>query len=109
MIDAGHRDKLVTFYRPVTTTDDHGGEVPGIPSQLAQAWVRVRYGTGQERREAAQQRASIAATFECNWTPSLASVVETDTISFDGGTWDITGKALVGHNSEIHFTAIRAD
>lgn len=109
MIDAGLRDKLVTFVRPAVTTDDHGGEIEGTPNEIAQAWARVRYGTGAERRDAAQKQGSIAATFECNWTPLLATVNDTDKISFDGALWDIRPRALVGQNSEIHFTAVRAD
>jgi len=108
VIDAGQRDKLITFLRPTFTTDEYGGQVPGLPSQIAQARAKVLYGTGQERREAAQTRASITATFLCNWTPLLATVVETDQISF-GEAWDVRSCALVGHNDEIHFTAIRAD
>jgi len=108
VIDAGLRDKLVAFVRPSITTDDHGGEAPGASNQIAQAWVRIRHGTGAERRDAAQKRATIAATFECNWTPLLATVIETDKISFDG-TWDIISRAPIRQNDEIHFTAIRAD
>lgn len=109
MIDAGQRDKLIRFVRPVTTTNDHGDQEEGVPNYIAEAWARVRYGTGQERREAAQRQATVTATFECNWTPTLAAVIETDKISFDSATWDIASRALVGQNSEIHFTAIRAD
>jgi hypothetical protein len=108
VIDAGERNRLVSFMRPVTTTDDHGGEVDGEPTRICRAWVKVLYGTGQERREAAQERAEQAATFMCNWSPPLALIVTTDYIAFDAADWDITNRALVGLSDEIHFTAVRA-
>lgn len=109
MIDAGQRDKLITFLSPITSTNDHGDTVEGGTAEIVQARARVRYGTGAERRDAAQKQATMVATFECNWTPMLATVTETNKISFDGWTWDITSRALVGQNDEIHFTAIKAD
>jgi head-tail adaptor len=105
-MDPGKRDRLVTFERATVTTDDHGGETLTW-AELVQAWARVRYGTGQERREAAQERSDQVASFECIWTPTLATVAVTDRISF-GGAWDITSAALVGLNREIHFTAVRS-
>lgn len=107
MTPAGKRDKLVTFVRPATTTNDYNEPVEGSPTTLTRAFARVRFGTGQERREAAQEAASMAATFECLLTPTLAAVQMTDRITFDGATWDITSRAPISR-SEIHFTAVRA-
>lgn len=106
MIDAGQRDQLITFERNTPTTNDHGDEVEGW-SLVSQAWARVRFGTGAERREAAQERASQPATFEC-LAIDTSSVTVTDRISFDDAFWDITSRALVGRD-QIHFTAIRAN
>lgn len=104
---AGDRNKLIFFVRPVTTTNDYNEPVEGSPATLARALARVRFGTGQERREAAQEAASMAATFECLLTPTLAGVLLTDRITFDGATWDITSRAPINRD-EIHFTAVRA-
>ena len=71
--------------------------------------AKVLYGTGQERRQAAQEGAQQAATIMVNWTPDLASVVAKDRVSFDGFAWDITSPpARVGLNDELHFTAVRS-
>lgn len=105
-MDPGQRDSLITFQRGTPTPDDYGGETI-VYSTLTTAWARVRYGTGQERREAAQERASQAATFECEWSATLAAVLVTDRISFDSDTWDIISKAPLGHK-EIHFAAVRS-
>lgn len=105
-MDPGQRDSLVTFQRGTPTEDEHGGQTMSWAT-LTTAWARVRYGTGQERREAAQERASQAATFECEWSVTLSAVLVTDRISFDGDTWDIVSKAPLGHK-EIHFAAVRS-
>jgi head-tail adaptor len=106
MTDPGQRDSLVTFQRGTPTGDDYGGETISWAT-LTTAYARVRYGTGQERREAAQESAAQAATFECDWNPTLAGVLLTDRISWDGDFWDITSRSPLGHN-EIHFAAVRA-
>ncbi len=106
-MDPGKRDSLIAFERPTTTTNDYGEEIEGTPTTVQQAWARVRFGTGQERREAAQERADQAATFECDWSETLAGITTTDRIRFDADVWDITSRAPLGHR-EIHFTAIRA-
>lgn len=105
-MDPGQRPTLITIQRGTPTGDDYGGETISWAT-LTTAYARIRYGTGQERREAAQENASQAATFECEWSATLAGVIVTDRISFDGDFWDITSKAPLGHK-EIHFTAIRS-
>lgn len=106
MKDPGAREALVTFETGTATTDDHGGETKTWAT-ITTAYARIRYGTGQERREAAQERQIQAATFECDWNPTLAGVAVTDRITFEDETWDITNKAPLGHE-EIHFTALRS-
>jgi SPP1 family predicted phage head-tail adaptor len=105
-MDPGKRDALITFERGVVTVDNYGGETPNW-DEVIQAWARVKYGTGQERREAAQERMSQAATFECEWSETLASIGLTDRINFGGDAWDIISKAPLGHR-EIHFAAVRS-
>lgn len=104
-MDPGKRESLITVQTGTATTDDYGGEITTW-GELTQAWARIRYGTGQERREAAQERMSQAATFECEWTSTLAAVGTTARITFDGDNWDIISKAPLGHR-EIHFAAVR--
>lgn len=105
-MDPGLRDSLITIEAGTATVDDHGGETM-VWAEVTQAWARVKYGTGQERREAAQERMSQAATFELEWTPTLAAVGTTARIRFDNDNWDIISKSPLGHR-EIHFAAVRA-
>lgn len=104
---AGQRNRQVVFEKGTATGDDYGGETivwDGHATVLAE----VLFGTGQERREAAQEAGSQAATFLVAWSPVLADVVIKDRISFNGSDWDITNVTLVGLNREIHFTATRS-
>ncbi len=104
---AGKRNRRVTFERATVTTDDYGAEVPTW-ADYAEAWAEVLFGTGQERREAAQEAGGQAATFIVPWSPSLAAVALTDRIQALSATWDITSIAPVGLNKELHFTAVRS-
>src|SRR5690242_5660622 len=106
MNDPGVRESLVTFERGTPTVDDYGGETMSWAT-LTTAYARIRYGTGQERREAAQERAVQAATFECDWNTTLAGVAVNDRITFESEAWDIVSKAPLGHE-EIHFAAVRS-
>jgi SPP1 family predicted phage head-tail adaptor len=106
MIGAGRRDRRITFEHAATVEDDHGGEEQTW-SEYAQEWAAVLFGTGQERRDAAQEGGVQAATFICLWSPTLASVDLTYRINFDGDAWDITSKVPIGLNRELHFTATR--
>jgi SPP1 family predicted phage head-tail adaptor len=107
-IPAGDRATLVTFERGTPSSDGYGGETLTWAS-IERAWAKVLYGTGSERRQAAQEGADQAVTIMVNWTPALADVVPKDRASFDGFAWDITSPpARVGQNNELHFTAVRS-
>lgn len=106
-MSAGERNRRIDFVRLDTATDDYGGEIESAPDQVAGVFAKVMFGTGQERREAAQEAGSQAATFIVLWTPKLDAVGVTDRIRFDGADWDITNIAPVGLNRELHFTATR--
>ncbi len=107
-IPAGERTTRATFERGTASTDDYGGETL-VWASVTMAWAKVLYGTGAERRQAAQESADQPVTIMVNWTPPLATVGPKDRVSFDGFAWDITGiPARVGLNDEIHLTAIRS-
>lgn len=105
-MDPGKRDQLITIQRATVVVDDYGGETPTW-AEYAQAWAQVRRGTGQERREAAQEAGAQSATFVTDWNPTLEAVQITDRITYRGDDWDITDVALDA-NREIQFTATRS-
>jgi len=109
---AGDRNTKVTFERGTPVEDDYTSESHIDWSELQfshQAWAKITYGTGQERREAAQESASQAATIMCLWTPALADVGAKDRAIFNGAVWDITSTVPIGLNRELHFTVTRSE
>jgi SPP1 family predicted phage head-tail adaptor len=106
VIDAGKRDQLIVIQRGTATADDYGGETQ-VWAEYAQAWAQVRRGSGEERREAAQESGSQSATFICDWNPTLEQTAVTDRIQYRSDEWDIVDVAPMG-NMEIHFTAVRS-
>jgi head-tail adaptor len=108
-IPAGDRTTLVTFERGTSSTDDYGGETL-VWAPVQRAWSKVLYGTGAERRQAAQEAAQQTATVMVNWTPALATIGPKDRATFGGISWDITSQAArVGLNDELHFTVVRSE
>jgi SPP1 family predicted phage head-tail adaptor len=105
---SGPRNRLITIQRATVVTDDFGGETPTWAAWTT-AWAEVLFGTGSERREAAQEYGSAAATFRVLHNTKTAAVKVTDRIVFDGSNWDVVGnvpsRAL---NDGREITAIRA-
>lgn len=103
MSDPGERPHFVTFQRAVISSDDYGGETKTWQT-LATGYAAVLYGTGQERREAAQENASVAATFIFDWSPTFASVRTTDRLYCFDTVWDIASVVVIGANRDVHIT-----
>jgi SPP1 family predicted phage head-tail adaptor len=102
---ASQRTELIVFQRATVTTDDYGQEIETF-ADYATRRARVRFGTAQEKREAAQESASQTATFECVRSAELDAVTLKDRISYDGSDWDITERAPLDR-ATIRFTGVR--
>ncbi|KQM88652.1 hypothetical protein ASE67_02615 [Sphingomonas sp. Leaf23] len=87
-MSAGPRDRRISIERRTVTSDDYGGEVETW-TQIVQPWAKITYGTGQERRVAAQESATLTATFRIREDSIAATITPLDRILFDGATWDI--------------------
>lgn len=105
-VEAGKRDRLIVIERATFTTDAMGGRIETW-HQYARAWAQVIFGTGAERREAAQQIASVSATFRIVSSPTLATVTPQHRIQFMGAVWDISSVVPLGR-ANIEITATRA-
>jgi head-tail adaptor len=103
---AGDRSYRVIFQRAMTIDDDYGQPIETWADYVV-ATSRVRFGTAQEKREAAQESASQAATFECLRSTKVDGVTLLDRISFDGSYWDLTERAPLDRKT-IRFTGIRS-
>lgn len=106
-LNRGQFDRLVIFKQVTTVENDYGEQIPGGSTTLAEAWARVRFGTAQEKREAAQEAGVQSASFEVVPTAAMLAVPLTATIEFDGSEWDLTEKADLERNL-MRFTATRA-
>lgn len=106
-MDPGDRNQFIIVERGTAVPDDYSSAATFTWAEYATAWAQVRRGTGQERREAAQEAGSQAATFNCDWTPVLDTVRITDRIQYRGDAWDIVDVAPDA-NFEIQFTAVRS-
>jgi SPP1 family predicted phage head-tail adaptor len=99
------RTELIVFQRATVTTNDYGEEI-STWADYATRRARVRFGTAQEKREAAQESASQTATFECVRSAALDGITTKDRISYLGSAWDITEAAPLDR-ATIRFTAVR--
>ena len=102
---ASERTELIVFQRATTADDDYGQPVETW-ADYATRRARVRFGTAQEKREAAQESASQTATFECVRSADLDAVTLKDRISYLGSAWDITEAAPLDR-ATIRFTGVR--
>ena len=69
--------------------------------------ANVRFGTAQEKREAAQEGGVQTASFECERSSTLDGVTLKDRIGFDGSQWDIIERAPL-ERRDIRFTGVRS-
>ncbi|RYM12878.1 phage head closure protein [Sphingobium cupriresistens] len=104
---AGPRNRKIVFQRRTVIIDDYGGEITSW-TDYAVLWGGVIWGTGAERREAAQLSASQPATFRVLANSETLALSVEDRISFAGGLWNITSVVPLGLNEGVEVTAIRA-
>lgn len=107
MIGAGKRINRIRFEAPVRTPLDVGGDdLTGWTLHFI-CDANIKYGTGSERREAAQEAASAPATFRVPSSSETRAVDESFRIVLDGAHWDISSIAPSMDQRELDITAIR--
>lgn len=107
MPGASERTELIVFERGTEIDDDYGSTLDWTnPIEIATRRARVRFGTAQEKREAAQEGGTQTATFECVRSADLDGVTLKDRISYLGSTWDIVETAPLDR-ATIRFTGSR--
>lgn len=104
---AGQRTELIVFERATVTEDVYGQGVETSWATYASRRARVRFGTAQEKREAAQEGGIQSATFECVRNATLDAVTLKDRISYLNSKWDLTETAPLDRKT-IRFTGTRA-
>lgn len=85
-----------------------GGDIETWVDYGTPMMARVVHGSGQERREAAQESASVSATFYVLRNPDTAALTPKDRLSWEG-IWDITSCVpSLQYQREMEITATRA-
>ncbi len=105
-LDAGELDRRIVVERATTSADDYGGETKTW-SKWCKSWAKVTYGRADERRQAAQEEASLVATFRVRANAKTSAIETTDRIVYDGSAWDISSNVAFGRAGR-DITAIRA-
>ena len=105
---AGQRDTVVTIEIAGEPEDNtHGDEIPTW-SEHAKEWAEYRPGTGAERRQAAQESASLVGTFRMLSNPRTQSIRPGNfRLIAAGYTWDITSAVPLGRDA-VEVTAVAA-
>ena len=103
----GRRDHLVTLKGYTVEQDAYGQEIQ-TATTLGQEWAAIFYGRGDERRQAAMEQGSQAATFQMLANPLTRALTVKDSIEFEG-KWDIKAIAPdMPKRGYIEVTAVRA-
>lgn len=87
---AGRRDVQVTLQRATVSQDSYGEETPtwGV---LATEWAAIYYGRGDERRQAAAEQGTQAATFQMLSNETTRGLTIKDRIVAGDVNWDVVG------------------
>lgn len=87
---AGQRDTRVVFEAATVSTDAHGEDSEAW-AEFAVEWAQVFWGRGDERRAAAVERGSQAATLQVLANDRTRALTVRHRVTFGGSTWDIVG------------------
>jgi head-tail adaptor len=104
-MSATDRTELIVFQRATASTVSYNEQTLSWATYATRR-ARVRFGTAQEKREAAQEGGVQSATFECVRSSTLAGVTLKDRISYLGSSWDLTEIAPLDR-ATIRFTGVR--
>src|SRR5690606_34633535 len=104
---AGPRNRRILFQRKTVIVDEYGEDIE-VWADYAATWAHVIWGTGAERREAAQLSASQPATFRVLANDKTLTLIVLDRISFAVGLWNIISVVPLGLNEGVEVTVIRA-
>jgi SPP1 family predicted phage head-tail adaptor len=88
-MQGGKLDRRVTV-QSFTETENDFGEITQTWADAQTLWAGVSYGTGKERREAAQDQSALRATFFVRSSTFTRAITPgANRLTFDGLTWDI--------------------
>lgn len=104
---AGDLKYRIVVERYTVTEDPLGGETKTW-AEFTRPYAAITFGTGRERREAAQESASAPATFHVRRNTKTKTISPADRIVFDGSEWDIASSVpSKAFREGIDITAVR--
>ncbi|AHE56014.1 phage head completion protein [Sphingomonas sanxanigenens] len=104
---AGKRDRKIVFERATVTKNAFNEDVETWAASGGE-FAHVIFAKGSERRDAAQESASAAATFIVPANTQTNGVTVRDRIMFDGSAWDIVSNIPSRErNAEREIEAVR--
>lgn len=106
-MQGGKLDRRVTV-QSFTESENALGEPEKTWVDAQALWASVSYGTGQERRQAAQEQSALTATFFVRSSAFTRAITPSaHRLTYDGLTWDIESAApSVKRGEHIQLTAI---
>lgn len=104
---ASRRDKLVSIQRADVVTDAFGEEVQTW-RELGAEWAAIRFGRGEERRQAAQTQATQSVTFIVLDNGLTRGLTAKDRIVWNNAIWDLAGPGQPLTRGEIEITGTAA-
>lgn len=111
-----NRPHKIAIQRPGTPEDDGYTTIPGAWATWCMEYAAIYYGTGTEQRQAAQEQAAQAATFEVLSNSKTRAVSVGDRVCYpvtdanpdNWPAWDITAHNDLGYNDGVRISAVRA-
>ena len=103
------RNTLVVIERVTKTKDDYN-QVQEAWAPVGEEWAEVFYGRGDERRQAASERAAQAATFQMDANALTLGLTPEDRLRADNAVWNIHGIAPdTPRPGDVEITTSRED
>lgn len=105
MVASSKRNQTIVIERVTVVEDGYGGEAETWGTYAIRQ-AEVRFGTAQEKREAAQEGGVQSATFTCERSAVLDAVTSKDRIVYLGSVWDLIPPEPLDRRT-IRFTGTR--
>ena len=81
--------------------DNGFNTVPGAPTELCTRWASWKPANGRETFQNMGIEAKAGGTFWVRWDSVTATITTTDTVAYDGRTWNIIGVQEIGRHEGV--------
>ena len=104
-LGAGQRDRKVVLQQRTVVRGELGVEPGEGWTDIFTEWASVRYGSSAERRNAASEGATQAATFGVLWNSRTRALTPGHRLMMEGQAWDIQGVSISPGNTGVVLAA----